>query len=64
MSKSKIIKRLARRRGVKFVDVPLSMDLRPEDLRGLPTVDPEVQVSAMKMVADRRIGDYKLGDSK
>jgi hypothetical protein len=63
MSKSKILKRLARRRGIKFVDVPMSM-LNPEDLRGFPTVDPEMQSAAMKMVADRTIGEHKLGDSK
>ena len=63
MKKSKIARKLARKRGIKFVNVPLS-HMSPADLRGFPTVEPEVQVSAMQMVADRRIGDYRLGDTK
>lgn len=65
MSKSKVIKKLARRRGIKFVDVPLSMaSFSPADLRGLPTVKPEVQAGFSQAVADHKVGDYKLGDSQ
>lgn len=41
LSKSQIVKRVARKRGIRFVEVPLSM-LEAKDLRGFPQVrDPQ-----------------------
>lgn len=37
LTKSQIVRRVARKRGIRFVDVPLSM-LEAGDLRGIPQV--------------------------
>lgn len=63
MRKSNTMKQLARKRGVKFVDVPMSA-VNPDDLRGFPVADPQMQASAYQVVLDRKVGDYKLGGNQ
>lgn len=59
LTKSQTAKRVARLRGIRFVEVPLSM-MEASDLRGLPTTHTEAQALHDGMVRDRAIGDHKL----
>lgn len=58
-SKTKAIQASAHKQGKRYINVKLAQ-LDPTDLRGLPVAHPEMQRSAMQMVAAREIGNYRL----